>query len=90
MKKQGAKDDYLTRISWDPSEKFIYIAELNRGQNHMKLNKFDANTGEFTLNINKYYQSGFKITDKLKEMFSGRVIIIVTTSSAAFTAIHTQ
>ncbi len=47
MKTQGAKDDYLTRISWDPSEKYVYIAELNRGQNHMKLNKFDAITGEF-------------------------------------------
>jgi dipeptidyl-peptidase-4 len=47
MKKQGAKDDYLARISWDPTEKYVYIAELNRGQNHMKLNKFDANTGEF-------------------------------------------
>ncbi|MEN8122530.1 MAG: DPP IV N-terminal domain-containing protein, partial [Bacteroidota bacterium] len=42
------KDDhYLTRISWDPSEKFVYIAELNRGQNHMKLNKYDVNSGEF-------------------------------------------
>ncbi|OQY01704.1 MAG: hypothetical protein B6I20_07580, partial [Bacteroidetes bacterium 4572_117] len=42
------KDDhYLARISWDPSEKFVYIAELNRGQNHMKLNKYDASTGNF-------------------------------------------
>jgi len=47
MKTQGEKDDYLARISWDPSEKYVYIAELNRGQNHMKLNKFDANTGDF-------------------------------------------
>lgn len=27
----------------------------------------DANTGEFELAIDKYYQSGFKITDKLKQ-----------------------
>jgi dipeptidyl-peptidase-4 len=47
LKTQGAKDDYLTRITWDPSEKYIYVAELNRGQNHMKLNKFDAGTGDF-------------------------------------------
>ncbi len=39
-------DHYLARISWDPSEKFVYIAELNRGQNHMKLNKYDVNSGE--------------------------------------------
>lgn len=47
IKPQGAKDDYLTRITWDPSEDYIYIAELNRGQNHMKLNKFNAKTGEY-------------------------------------------
>lgn len=46
------KDDhYLTRISWDPSEKFVYIAELNRGQNHMKLNKYDVNSGEFIQSV---------------------------------------
>ena len=43
----GPKDHYLTRIAWDPSEKYIYIAELNREQNHMQMNKYDANTGEF-------------------------------------------
>jgi len=47
MKTSGPKDQYLTRITWDPSEKFIYIAELNREQNHMKMNKYDANSGEF-------------------------------------------
>ncbi|MDF1548783.1 MAG: DPP IV N-terminal domain-containing protein [Bacteroidales bacterium] len=47
LKTKGAKDDYLTRITWDPTEKFIYVAELNRGQNHMMLNKFDAGTGDF-------------------------------------------
>jgi len=47
IKPTGNADDYLARITWDPSEKYIYIAELNRGQNHLKLNKFDANTGKF-------------------------------------------
>jgi len=47
LKTKGAKDDYLTRITWDPSEKYIYVAELNRGQNHMMMNKFDAVTGDF-------------------------------------------
>jgi dipeptidyl-peptidase-4 len=40
-------DHYLTRITWDPSENFVYIAELNRGQNHMSLNKYDVKTGKF-------------------------------------------
>jgi len=41
------KEQYLTNISWDPSDKYIYIAVLNREQNHMWLNQYDANTGKF-------------------------------------------
>lgn len=40
-------DDYLTNLSWTPDEKFILIAELNRGQNDMCLNVYDANSGLF-------------------------------------------
>jgi dipeptidyl-peptidase-4 len=47
MKTAGPDDHYLTNISWDPSEKFVYIAELNRDQNHMKFNKYNAETGDF-------------------------------------------
>ena len=39
-------DHYLTNISWSPDEKTIFIAELNREQNHLKLNQYDATTGE--------------------------------------------
>lgn len=45
--KQGGKEDYLTAVTWDPSEKYLYVAELNRDQKHMKFNKFDASTGAF-------------------------------------------
>ena len=45
---QGEKDAYLTNITWGPEDKFIYVAELNRDQNHMHLNQFDARTGKFT------------------------------------------
>ena len=46
--KTGTPDDhYLTNISWSPDEKYIFIAELNREQNHMKWNQYDAATGEF-------------------------------------------
>ena len=41
----GTPDQYLTNISWSPDEKFIYVAVLNRDQNHMWLNKYDAQTG---------------------------------------------
>jgi dipeptidyl-peptidase-4 len=40
------KDHYLTCVSWEPSEKFIYVAELNREQNHLQLNKYAVENGE--------------------------------------------
>ena len=40
------KDHYLTCVTWSPDEAFIYIAILNRDQNHLWLNKYDAKTGE--------------------------------------------
>lgn len=40
-------DDYLTNLSWTPDEKYVLIAELNRGQNDMCLNLYDANSGKF-------------------------------------------
>ena len=39
------KDHYLTAITWDPSEKYVYIGILNRDQNHLKFNKYDTQTG---------------------------------------------
>jgi len=38
-------DQYLTCVSWGPDERFVYIAVLNRDQNHMKMNKYDIRTG---------------------------------------------
>ncbi len=40
------KDKFLTNVVWGPEGKFIYVAVLNREQNHMKLNQYDASTGE--------------------------------------------
>jgi dipeptidyl-peptidase-4 len=38
-------DQYLTCVTWSPDEKHIYVALLNRGQDHMKLNCYDARNG---------------------------------------------
>lgn len=46
MKTGEPKDHYLTNISWSPDEKTIFIAELNREQNDMRLNQYDASTGD--------------------------------------------
>ena len=40
-------EQYLTNITWSPDEKYIFIQVLNRSQNHMKLNQYDAATGNF-------------------------------------------
>lgn len=39
------KEKYLTNIAWSPDGKFIYIAELNRGQDTCKLVRYSAETG---------------------------------------------
>jgi dipeptidyl-peptidase-4 len=52
-------DQYLTNISWSPDERFVYMAVLNRAQDHFKFNQYDAVTGEFVKTLfeerdNKY------------------------------------
>lgn len=45
--KTGAPlDQYLTGVSWSPDEQYVFIGVLNRGQDHLKLNKYNAQTGE--------------------------------------------
>ncbi len=39
-------DHYLTNITWGPEGKYIYIAILERSQDHLALYKYDAQTGE--------------------------------------------
>lgn len=49
--KSGNVNDYLTNLSWTPDEKYVLIAELNREQNDMYLNVYDANSGAFIRTI---------------------------------------
>lgn len=44
---RGNVDDYLTNLAWTPDEKYILIAEINRAQNEMNLNLYDAQSGQF-------------------------------------------
>ena len=39
-------DQYLTTVTWGPASDVIYISLLNRDQNHLKLNKYNAGSGE--------------------------------------------
>lgn len=47
LEKQGEPEDYMTNITWSLDEKYLFVQELNRAQNYMQLNQYDANTGKF-------------------------------------------
>jgi dipeptidyl-peptidase 4 len=60
------KDQYLTAVTWSPDEEYIYIAVLNRDQNHMRLNKYSARTGKKVKTLmeersNKYVEPLFPL-----------------------------
>ena len=38
-------EQYLTNITWSPDGQDVYVAVVNRDQNHLWLKRFDANTG---------------------------------------------
>ena len=46
LKTEGERDHYLTNLAWSPDEQFIFLAEVNRDQNHMWLNQYNAATGQ--------------------------------------------
>lgn len=46
LKTGTPKDQYLTTVTWSPDEKYIYVSLLNRDQNHLWMNRYDAHTGE--------------------------------------------
>ncbi len=45
LQTEGPKDQYLTCVTWSPDEKYVFLAILNRDQNHMRLNQYDIQTG---------------------------------------------
>ncbi|MBO8449202.1 MAG: DPP IV N-terminal domain-containing protein, partial [Bacteroidetes bacterium] len=40
-------DQYLTGVTWSPDESLVLVQVLDRSQKHLKLNRYDARTGEF-------------------------------------------
>ena len=46
LKTGEPKDQYLPGVTWSPDENYIYIIVLNREQNHLKLTKYNAKSGE--------------------------------------------
>jgi dipeptidyl-peptidase-4 len=66
VKTEGDKEQYLTNIAWSPDEKHIYIAILSRTQNDMKLNEYDALTGNYTRTL--FEEHDDKYTEPLHPM----------------------
>ena len=61
LKTGTPKEKFLTNIAWSPDESTIYIAELNRGQDSLVMNSYDAKTGKklktlFTEEHDKYVE----------------------------------
>ncbi|XOV69023.1 MAG: DPP IV N-terminal domain-containing protein [Fluviicola sp.] len=44
---RNGEDNFLTNVSWTPDNKYVFVAEVNRDQDHMWLNVFDGATGKF-------------------------------------------
>lgn len=57
------KERYLTNIAWSPDDAYIFIAVVNRAQNHMWLNKYDAAAGNFVATL--FEESDDKYTEPL-------------------------
>ncbi|MBK9292269.1 MAG: S9 family peptidase [Bacteroidetes bacterium] len=44
-------EQYLTAVTWHPDGRSIYIGLLNRGQNHLKMNRYEAAGGRLMATI---------------------------------------
>ncbi|HKL02820.1 MAG TPA: DPP IV N-terminal domain-containing protein, partial [Cryomorphaceae bacterium] len=47
----GPKDQYLTNFTFSPKADIVYLAVVNRDQDHMKLNTYESESGEFVKTI---------------------------------------
>ncbi|RMG82243.1 MAG: S9 family peptidase [Bacteroidetes bacterium] len=47
LKIEGDSEQYLTSVSWSNDEKYLLVGVLNRDQNHLKVNLYDAHKGDF-------------------------------------------
>ena len=47
----GDPEQYLTSVTWSPDSKSVFVGVLNRDQNEMQLNQYDAFTGNLLKTI---------------------------------------
>lgn len=46
VRTDGAVDDYLTNISWDPTGRYVQVVHLDRATQHLRAVRYDATTGK--------------------------------------------
>lgn len=63
----GGENQYLTSVTWGPDSDFIYVGVLNRGQDHLKLNKYDARTGDFIKTL--FEETNGRYVEPLHDLF---------------------
>ncbi len=61
------KDQYLTNLTWSPDEKYLYVAHVNRDQNHMRLIQYDVATGKAVNTL--FEETDAKYTEPLTGLF---------------------
>lgn len=60
-------EQYLTNITWSLDEKYIYVAVLKREQNQLKLNQYDAITGDYKKTL--FEEKEDKYVEPLKGLY---------------------
>ncbi len=63
----GPSDQYLTCVTWKPDGTSIYVGVLNRAQNHLIFNEYNATTGAFVKTLfeeknDKYVEPQHELT----------------------------
>ncbi|MGP1362967.1 MAG: DPP IV N-terminal domain-containing protein [Bacteroides sp.] len=46
LETEMSSDQYFTNIAWSPDARYLYVAEVNRAQDTMHLNRYDVTTGK--------------------------------------------
>ena len=67
LQTEGPENQYITSVTWDPSCRFIYAGILNRDQNHLVMNKYDAFTGELVKTL--FEESNDRYVEPLHELY---------------------
>ena len=67
LQTEGPENQYITSVTWDPSCRFIYAGILNRDQNHLVMNKYDAVTGKLVKTL--FEESNDRYVEPLHELY---------------------